>query len=724
MWRVWFLGLCVTSAFAEPGPMPRAVHLDPEGDILPEGAYARIGSTRFRAPGAQQLHIEPDGTHAIVVDDWNVSRWDLQTGKRTNTWPLPDDFHGVVTPDGRWAVHLTETTRATPGGLELWDIRGQRVVRTHHERGIGRFALTAITPDGRAIATLDGSPREYRLRLWDTMTGTSRVIGAVEHDVTALYFADAGKVLLANPRIASDSVVAFDLVHERELYQLEASRILSLGSTTQNLLLLHQRERSVYHAATGKALALRTSTMRRTMTPLLFEDATSLLVYHDPTTKQLVAENLKDAKIVARLAGRFTAAAPAPNTGNLWLLDADRGLLEWELKGQGRILKQAHRAEGLLGEPTSFGWSRVTNVFTVRRGEEEQLFDLRSQRPYSGFVPVNHKMRWGCCTEPPIHPKQIAADAPPINSDRVRGDSRRTLSPNGQLALAWEMTSHKLPVPYVREVHLAERCTGKIIHVLPVPVLSDAAFSSDSRWLATLEPNQFRVWDCVTGKEVFQRRVDSLGRLPVGASFGNGIAFAPDNRSVAIGHRDATVLLWHVTLPEQKLRPLTKADIENAWRDLASDDVHRAWQAVARFRDDSERSIPFLHDQLQPVRALAPEVTGPLLQALTSANFRTREQAMQQAYAHGDAAAPWVRSLLDTATDADLVKRLQTLEMNLRPTTPAPPQEARRLRALAVLLAFPDHPETRRLLTRLAEGIASARLTRAAKEAIEHLPKP
>ena len=39
---------------AESGPTPRVVRLDRDGDILPEGAIARIGSRRFRDPDPER----------------------------------------------------------------------------------------------------------------------------------------------------------------------------------------------------------------------------------------------------------------------------------------------------------------------------------------------------------------------------------------------------------------------------------------------------------------------------------------------------------------------------------------------------------------------------------------------------------------------------------------------------------------------------------------------
>src|SRR6476660_2700687 len=92
--RLLFLLIPLIAA-AEPGPAPRVVRLDLDGDILSPGVVARLGSTRFQEVSANRVTISPDGTEAVCVDDYSVRVWNLRTGTLLSVWPLPADDLGV-----------------------------------------------------------------------------------------------------------------------------------------------------------------------------------------------------------------------------------------------------------------------------------------------------------------------------------------------------------------------------------------------------------------------------------------------------------------------------------------------------------------------------------------------------------------------------------------------------------------------------------------------------
>src|SRR5882757_4350466 len=67
---------------------PNRARTDRYGDPLPSGAVARLGTVRFRAPGAMNnVVFSPDGrllasTGSSVGEKWALRVWDRNTGRR------------------------------------------------------------------------------------------------------------------------------------------------------------------------------------------------------------------------------------------------------------------------------------------------------------------------------------------------------------------------------------------------------------------------------------------------------------------------------------------------------------------------------------------------------------------------------------------------------------------------------------------------------------------
>ncbi len=72
----------------ENAPRPR---LDLYGDPLPEGAIARVGTTRFRLVGpTRAIAYSPDGTILATESVNNFKRlWDVNTGKELARFEVP-----------------------------------------------------------------------------------------------------------------------------------------------------------------------------------------------------------------------------------------------------------------------------------------------------------------------------------------------------------------------------------------------------------------------------------------------------------------------------------------------------------------------------------------------------------------------------------------------------------------------------------------------------------
>src|SRR5262245_47421402 len=73
------------SAFQEPAPLPMAVTqmTDTQGDPLPEGAIARMGTVRWRHPGpVTYVGFTAQGKQLVTAcTDGLIRVWDMHTGK-------------------------------------------------------------------------------------------------------------------------------------------------------------------------------------------------------------------------------------------------------------------------------------------------------------------------------------------------------------------------------------------------------------------------------------------------------------------------------------------------------------------------------------------------------------------------------------------------------------------------------------------------------------------
>src|SRR5437660_1479658 len=82
---VFFL-LAVAALAQAPQPgQPKTPRVDQLGDPLPEGALARLGTTRFRHGGRELLGFSTDGKTLLFAGGGSVQLMDAATGKETKT---------------------------------------------------------------------------------------------------------------------------------------------------------------------------------------------------------------------------------------------------------------------------------------------------------------------------------------------------------------------------------------------------------------------------------------------------------------------------------------------------------------------------------------------------------------------------------------------------------------------------------------------------------------
>ncbi|HJZ92929.1 MAG TPA: WD40 repeat domain-containing protein [Gemmataceae bacterium] len=746
----------VPSAFAEPGPIPRAVRLDPDGNTLPDGAVARLGSTRFQDCYAQRVTVTPDGLQAVCVDENHVRVWDLRTGNLAHTWPLPEepwsssfwlqervplDFIGTVSDDGRTAVRVTR--RPGPGFIQdppvvaVYNVPTGKRQFTLTIPNVPSFSAVAISPDGKALATADFT-LNLRIRVWDALTGAHRLIGESSGQIDQLVFLDEGRKGLAVIH-GNETVHIYDVAKAEEAYHVKVPiRGRVHPSRNGKFFIVYEGSAAltVYDAATGKPVeGLKYPGPKDYANPRALADDGMTMVCYRMSGNAIWDFKTGTERATLPLPG-FKPTAFGPGGKTVVLAGAGVRLFD---AGTGKELAGPDEARNWGGDVGQFGWSVDGKtlcvpgqyrgkgyVFDPETGKLLRQLDSQAQvfewfhpghYPWPhNFLHLNHPAREMPFTFPVRGGGKQRRDARATPSGDDRLLALRTVKVQGwhrSMLYTTNAPPPDIPPKHCFDVAVHDRYTGVELFHLDIPVAGDVCFSADTRRLAVLEPDRLRVLDAATGKELLSRKVTPRDPPPAGQGFGITPAFSPDNRRLAVNNRDGTILIWDVSVPRDA-KPLAADELPKLWDDLGSPDASRAWQAVHRLLDDPGPAVKFLLDRVKPAKPPDAAAAKRLLAELDSPEYRVREAAMKKVLDLGDVGRPFVEESLKTATGAELRTRLESLRSMLPDKAPPRGDDLRRLRALAVLEQARTK-EARERVEEMANGFAAARVTVEAK---------
>jgi WD40 repeat protein len=244
--RHFLMGLVLLLPPLARAAAPPGIQIDHQGDRLPAGAWARLGTVRLRPsePGGPVV-LAPDGRSLFTGEPFGVRQWDLTTGRQVRTFEpgmaLVQNLHlsadgawlavvgsenGLlaVTPDGGGqtvcvldinsgraraleveASHcilglrfvpgnrfllgrLSKSGEQWPGGrVVLWDIASGKV-----SRALGSARAHALSPDGRSLALAE----EGTIRILEVATGREKaVLRSPEAQIGSLAFSPDGRSL-------------------------------------------------------------------------------------------------------------------------------------------------------------------------------------------------------------------------------------------------------------------------------------------------------------------------------------------------------------------------------------------------------------------------------------------------------------------------------------------------------------------------------------------------
>jgi hypothetical protein len=193
------------------------------------------------------------------------------------------------------------------------------------------------------------------------------------------------------------------------------------------------------------------------------------------------------------------------------------------------------------------------------------------------------------------------------------------------------------------------------------------------------------------------------------------LSFSPDGKRLISGSNDTTAIIWdltgrlgaHANLGE----PVSSADLEACWSDLAGEDAAKAYSAIRKMALSPVQSVPFLAERLKPLAAPTRETVDRLIADLDSDNFETRKNAVKELQALAEVARDQYEKAL-VSRSAEARRQLEALITEHKNQLPTP-ELLRGLRGIEALEMM-GTVETRKVLEALSRGAPAARLTREA----------
>ncbi|HTU91713.1 MAG TPA: WD40 repeat domain-containing protein [Gemmataceae bacterium] len=630
--------------------------------------------------GIQAVALDRDGQRLAVNNGHKGFYLQKVSNSRQAREPLcPFDADAVrslaFSPDGQMLAAGDFDNR-----IRLWNVSSgdeARLLKGHRQvpvRGKNGVFCLAFSPDGARLAS---GAADGIVRIWDVKSGKELACCAGHGDrVRALAFAPDGKCLASAG--ADNALRLWDPANGRAIGPLpqEGGAVVGMSvapdGRTLALVQLPGRLR-LWDAATGKELPRMPkgpAAVAAVFTPkgdLIFASDAGHLHFWDcgKMENQREPQNVPTSIRLLAAANDGATVAWCGNDHRVILWDARAGKQLRQLRPQGN--KIAELVFSPDGETLFVADLAGVHVFTLQ------------EKPTS---------------------RDLAGGSGGVFAAAVSPDGRiLATGGRGGAVRLWETASGQ-----ERRAMFGDAA-----------FVRSAAFSADGTLLATGGSNGvIRLWDVAGG----QRLHSFAGHR--GAVI--AVAFTGHDSTLITASVDGTALVWDLPAllkaGRAKVIELSDQQVQALWRDLASEAAPRAYEAVDTLARAPAQAVPFLRQHVTPV---SEDNLARRIEELDSDEYKTRVRAMNELARMGKFAEPKLRKLLTEKPSLEVRRRTEEL-LSLLDNPSATTEHLRVLRAVEVLERI-GTDSARQALQALAEGAASAGLTREAKAALTRLSR-
>jgi WD40 repeat protein len=584
-----FLALLLVALINHPG-QTQPIPTDRQGDPLPEGAVARLGTTRWQHGGVVTFAaFLPDGKSVVTVsEDRTIRLWAHPSGKEIRRLAEPEGpvaasvlgrFEGVaaMSADGKVLAAWFEGNE-----IRLFDlVANKELPAVKVDARFPAFSALALSPNGAELACIDLG---NAVHIMDRATGKQLrefggIAGAIFGGDATLVYAPDGKTLAGTAlEIDANNFVVgtlklWDPATGKELRAFGNDKGRSPVSPTFSA----DSKTFAYSDADGNIRLVETATGKEIGTlPRNGVNPATLRFNKDGST--LYARGMGDWFVTAwdvatkKQAGKFTwTEAPAagryrgfangemalsPDGKTLLLCNSHHGVQLLDLAGGKEVPGAAGYAGAILAlrfspdgkqvltqgmEPAPLQWEAATGKLLGPAGmakatgydvlsADGRFAVVRLGGPKAGFTVVEIATGKELGTIPGRPPN-------PFPAVQFSADGKL-------LAVRWRLDE---------KLELYEAAGAKLLHTVKLttggPKLGKGGlanpsdvmvFSADGRMLATYaDPVTVGLWDTATGKRLITLPTEGRSAIASGA-------FTADGRCLILDMNDGTVTLFEL----------------------------------------------------------------------------------------------------------------------------------------------------------------------------------